>query len=81
MTIGKPKASTRQLCGHTTRDEIKFVRGLDLGTLRDYYQAAKRRGDWAGMDGAMVLEQVGERIALLETQRIDAERKPGRPSR
>ena len=81
MTIGREKASIRQLCGHTTRDELKFLRGLDLGTLRDYYAAAQGRADWDGMDGDTVLAEAGERIAQLETQRIDAARKPGRPAR
>lgn len=81
MTIGREKSIHTWLHGHTTNDEIKFLRGLPLDSLRAYYAAAPQREDWDGMDRDQVIAVAGELIAERETARIEADRKPGRPSR
>jgi hypothetical protein len=81
MTIGREKSIHTWLHGHTTNDEIKFLRGLPLDRLRAYYAAAPQREDWDGMDKDAVLAAAGDRIAELETRRVESERKPGRPAR
>lgn len=78
MTIGRAKASVRQLVGHSTSDECKFIASLPLATLRDYYAALGARTDWAGMDRDVVLAAAGDRIAHLETMRIEADRRAAR---
>lgn len=80
MTIGREKADSRALVGHSTRDECKFIRGLPLAVLRDYYETLPNRADWGEMDRDAVMAAAGERIADLETQRIEA-RKAVRAAR
>ena len=51
---------------YTTAQEIAFLNGLSLPTLKSYLVAADRRTDWESIDAEEVLTHCRKRIASIE---------------
>jgi hypothetical protein len=52
---------------HTTTNEISFINGLSLASLKAYQAAIRLRKEWGGIDRRAIVLHCNERINALES--------------